>query len=180
MKQIPVIILGAGGVGQALLRQIIDGRITTAARNQIQFNVVAVADRRSLAWDPLGMSDFHLMSIIEAKQVGLPVNPSQPPLPHINGERPSNQDIIDFTLAAELENVIVVDVTAESGMELVYNRALKLGYGVVMANKKALAGPWSTAQNYFNHLRVRHESTVGGGQPVIATLRTLLDTHDTI
>ncbi|MEJ2749128.1 MAG: homoserine dehydrogenase, partial [Anaerolineae bacterium] len=50
----------------------------------------------------------------------------------------------------------------------------------VMANKKALAGPWSTAQNYFNHPRVRHESTVGGGQPVIATLRALLDTHDTI
>lgn len=180
MKQIPVIILGAGGVGQALLQQIIDGRSTTITRNQIQFSVVAVADRRSLVWEPLGMSDLQIVSIIEAKRLRLPANPNPAPLPHLPGERPSNLDIIDFTLAAELENAIVVDVTAELGMEPVYDRALELGYGVVMANKKALAGPWSTAQNYFNHLRVRHESTVGGGQPVIAALRTLLDTGDPI
>lgn len=180
MEQVPVIILGAGGVGQALLRQIIDGRIPTAIRNQIQFNVVAVADRRSLVWEPFGMSDLQIMSILEAKQMGLPANPNQPPLPYGSGERPSIQDIVDFAAAAELENVIVVDVTAESGMEPVYDRALALGYGIVMANKKALAGSWSTAQKYFNHWRVRHESTVGGGQPVITTLRTLLDTHDTI
>lgn len=178
MKQIPVIILGAGGVGQALLRQIVDGRATTAARNQIEFNVVAVADRRSLAWDPLGMSNLHLQSIIEAKQIGLPVNPEQDMLP--GGKRPSNSDIIHFAHAAELKNVILVDVTAEAGMELVYEQALELGYGVAMANKKALAGPWATAHKYFNHLHVRHESTVGGGQPVIATLRTLLDTNDPI
>ena len=81
MKQVPVIILGAGGVGQALLQQIVDGRITTATRNQIQFNIVAVADRRSLAWDPLGMCDLHLLNIIEAKQLGLPANPELSPLP---------------------------------------------------------------------------------------------------
>lgn len=141
MKQIPVIILGAGGVGQALLQQIIDGRSTTITRNQIQFSVVAVADRRSLVWEPLGMSDLQIVSIIEAKRLRLPANPNPAPLPHLPGERPSNLDIIDFTLAAELENAIVVDVTAESGMEPVYDRALELGYGVVMANKKALAGP---------------------------------------
>ena len=180
MKQIPVIILGAGGVGQALLQQIIDGRSHAATRNQIQFSVVAVADRRSLVWEPLGIGDLQIMSIIEAKQLGLPANPDQLPLPSLVDERPSNLDIIDFALAAELKNVIVVDVTAESDMEPVYDRALERGYSVVMANKKALAGPWSTAHKYFNHLQVRHESTVGGGQPVIATLRTLLDTHDPI
>ena len=180
MKQIPVIILGAGGVGQALLQQLVDGRTRAAKRNHIQFKVVAVADRRSLVWEPLGMSDLQIVSIIEAKQLGLPANPNQPPLPHLTGERPSNLDIIDFALAAELENVVLVDVTAESGMEPVYDRALECGYSVAMANKKAMAGPWSTAQSYFNHVHVRHESTVGGGQPVIATLRTLLDTHDPI
>lgn len=180
MKQIPVIILGAGGVGQALLQQIVNGRSTTAERNQIQFDVIAVADRRSLVWEPLGMSDLQLVSVIEAKRLGLPANPVPSPLPHLPGERPSNLDILDFAQAAELEKVIVVDVTAESDMETVYNRALGMGYGVVMANKKALAGPWATAHTYFNHLHVRHESTVGGGQPVIAALRTLLDTHDPI
>jgi len=76
--------------------------------------------------------------------------------------------------------VIVVDVTAVPGLEPTLDRALELGYGVVLANKKAFAGPWATAQRYFHHPRVRHESTVGGGQPVIATLRYLLDTNDPI
>ncbi|MCB9422987.1 MAG: hypothetical protein H6667_24515 [Ardenticatenaceae bacterium] len=180
MKQIPVIILGAGGVGQALLQQIVDGRSRAAERNRIQFNVVAVADRRSMTWEPQGMTDLQIISVIEAKRLGLPANPGQLPLPHLPGERPSNLDIIDFALAAGLEKAIIVDVTAESGMEPVYDRALEKGYGIVMANKKALAGPWSSAFKYFNHLQIRHESTVGGGQPVIATLRTLLDTHDPI
>ncbi len=180
MKRVPVIVFGVGGVGQALLRQIVNGRLATAVRNQIQFDVVAAADRKSLAWEPEGLSDAQLLGIIEAKQMGLPANPESGRQTRISGERPSNRDILDFAPAAELENVIVVDVTAQAGMEPIIDRALQLGYGVVLANKKALAGPWETAQNYFNHPRIRHESTVGGGQPVIATLRTLLDTNDPI
>lgn len=180
MKRVPVIIFGAGGVGQALIKQIVDGRSHLAVRNHIQFAVVAVADSVSLTWEPDGLSDAQLMGIIEAKQMGLPANPEPYRLSTMTGERPTNLDIVDFACAAKLENAIVVDVTAESGMESVLDRALELGYGVAMANKKALAGPWDTAQLYFNHPRIRHESTVGGGQPVIATLRTLLDTNDVI
>jgi homoserine dehydrogenase len=180
MKRVPVIVFGAGGVGRALLRQIVDGRLPTAARNQIQFDIVAVADSQSLSWEPAGLTDEQLSGIIEAKLIGLPVNPDGCHQTNLKGERPSNLDIIDFAPAAELENVIVVDVTAQSGMEPVIARALSYGYGFVMANKKALAGPWEMAQKYINHPRIRHESTVGGGQPVIATLRALLDTNDPI
>ncbi|MCP4429322.1 MAG: homoserine dehydrogenase [Chloroflexi bacterium] len=172
MKRIPVIIFGAGGVGQALLRQIVDGRSATAARNQIRFDAVAIADSKSLTWDPNGLTDEQLLGIIAAKQAGLPVDSE--------GKRPSNLDIIELAPAAELENVIVVDVTAQSGMEPIIDRALSYDYGFAMANKKALAGPWETAQKYLNHHQIRHESTVGGGQPVIATLRILLDTNDPI
>lgn len=180
MKRVPVIVFGAGGVGQALLRQIVDGRSPTAARNQIQFDVVAIVDSKSLLWEPEGLSDEQLLAAIEAKRIGLPINPEGCRQKQLTGKRPSNRDVIDFAPAAELENVIVVDVTAQDGMEPILDSALSLGYGVVMANKKALAGPWTTAQKYFNHLRIRHESTVGGGQPVIATLRNLLDTNDPI
>ncbi len=180
MKRIPVIIFGVGGVGQALLRQIVDGRIPTATRNQIQFDVVAVADSQSLLWEPEGLSDEQLLAAIEAKHLDLPVNPEGCRQTRLTGERPSNLDIIDFAPAAELENAIVVDVTAQDSMEPILDSALSLNYGVVMANKKALAGPWATAQKYFNHLRIRCESTVGGGQPVIAALRNLLDTNDPI
>jgi homoserine dehydrogenase len=81
---------------------------------------------------------------------------------------------------AGVEGAVAVDVTAAGDMEAALDAALAHRYGIVLANKKPLAGPWATARRYFNQPRVRHESTVGGGQPVIATLRTLLDTGDPI
>lgn len=173
MKRIPVIIFGAGGVGQALLKQIVNGRSQTIMRNQCHFDVVAVTDSKSCLWATEGLSDKQLLTIIHDKQSGKPVNADPE-------ERPTDMDVLETAVAAGLENVIVVDVTAAAGMEAIIDRALDLQYGVALANKKPLAGPWITAKRYFNHPRLRHESTVGGGQPVIATLRYLLDVNDSI
>lgn len=170
MKQIPVIIFGAGGVGQALLRQIMDGRANTTQRAHCQFNVVAVADSRTWQWQPQGLTDDQLRAIVAAKQAGKPVGEG----------RPSPLEILAIAREAHLQNLILVDVTAESGMEPALDQAVANGWGVAMANKKALAGPWETAQKYFNHPLIRHESTVGAGQPVIAALRYLQDTNDPI
>jgi len=170
MKQIALIILGAGGVGQALLRQIVDGRTQTLNRAHCRFNIIAIADSRTWQFQPGGLDDGQLRAIIAAKQAGKPV-----------GERrPSTLEILNAAHEANPAPHILVDVTAESGMEPALDRALALGWGVAMANKKALAAPWQTAQAYFNQPQIRHESTVGGGQPVIATLRCLLDTGDPI
>lgn len=170
MKQIPVILFGAGGVGSAVLRQIVDGRSAAAARNHVHFNVAAVCDSRSWQFQPGGLADIQLREIVHRKALGQAVG----------DERPSNLEILNRLAESGLEQVIVVDVTAVSGLEPTLDRALELGYGVVLANKKAFASPWETAQRYFHHPRIRHESTVGGGQPVIATLRYLLDTNDPI
>ena len=173
MKRIPVIILGAGGVGQALITQIVQGRQQMATRNQYRFEIHAVADSRSCLWSATGLSDVQLLDLVAGKRAGRPANPG-------TAARPTNIEIAETAVAAGLENLIVVDVTAADGMEPMLDRVLELGYSAVLANKKALAGPWITAQNYFHHLRLRHESTVGGGQPVIATLRYLLDISDPI
>lgn len=171
MKQIPVILFGAGGVGQALIRQMVNGRSLHLARHQLRFELVAIADSQSCLWAAEGLSDTQLLTAVAAKQQHQPL---------CQEARPTNLDILETAVAAGLEQVIVVDVTATNGMEPVLNRALQLGYGVVLANKKPLAGPWETAVPFFHHPRLRHESTVGGGQPVIATLRYLLDVNDPI
>lgn len=170
MKQIPVILLGIGGVGQVVLRQLINGRLQTNTRNQINFNIVAVADSKQWQWEAMGLTDAQLLAIIEAKN-----NADE-----FGDKRPSISDIINHAHNTGLERVIVVDVTAVDGLEPVLDRALALGYSVALANKKALAADWITAQRYFNNPRLRYESTVGGGQPIIATLRYLLDTNDPI
>ncbi|MEZ4643131.1 MAG: homoserine dehydrogenase [Chloroflexota bacterium] len=173
MKRVPVIIFGAGGVGQALMKQIVHGRTQALTRNQCHFDIIAVADSQSCLWSANGLTDEQLLTLIQDKRAGRPVN-------SVPEERPTDMDILETAVAASLENVTIVDVTAAAGMEPVIDRALDLQYSVVLANKKPLAGPWIAAKRYFDHPRLRHESTVGGGQPVIATLRYLLDVNDTI
>ncbi len=170
MKQIPVILFGIGGVGQALIRQIINGRLQTNDRNQINFNIIAVADSKNWQWNIDGLSDEQLLAAVEAKKKK----------DSIGDKRPSALNIINHAHEARVEKAIVVDVTAVDGLEPALDRALEFGYDIVLANKKALAAEWATAGRYINHPRVRYESTVGGGQPIIATLRYLMDTNDPI
>jgi homoserine dehydrogenase len=170
MKQIPVILFGAGGVGQALLGQIIATRAQVAKRAGARFQVVAVADSQTWRWQTEGLDDTALQELAALKR-------SRQPL---GAARPETVEAIAGALEAGLQRALVVDVTAAEGMEAALETALDAGYGVVLANKKPLAGPWATAQRFFDDPRVRHESTVGGGQPVIATLRTLMDTGDAV
>lgn len=169
IRRLPVVVLGAGGVGRALLQQIVAGRAAVAARNRLRFDVLAVADSQGWLWASQGLSDAQLLALLEAKR-----NRARP------GEtRPAPLELLAQASAGHSAGVLV-DVTASEGMEPVLDAALAQGWGVVLANKKPLAGPWRTAQAYFNHPRLRHESTVGGGQPVIAALRYLLDTDDQV
>ncbi|MDJ0754791.1 MAG: hypothetical protein QNJ45_14800 [Ardenticatenaceae bacterium] len=170
MKTIPVILFGTGGVGRALLRQLIASEKHIQERSGLRFEVVAVADSQRWLFDPAGLTAAKLHSIEQAKGQG-------DPLP---GGKPRPDSLLAETDVAGVRNAIVVDVTAADGMERVYQQALDFGYGVVMANKKVLAGPWSSAAQFYNHPAVRHESTVGGGQPVIATARYLADINDHI
>ena len=168
VNYIPVILYGVGGVAGLCCAKILNGRSTIADRNQIQFNIVGLADSGSWQSDLDGLKDEQVLAILKAKEQGQPWGE----------ERPSNLEILNLLQAVGLPDALVVDVTAQSGMEPVIDQALAYGYGVALANKKPLAGPWKTAARYFNNPLVRHESTVGGGQPVIATLRYLLDTND--
>ena len=173
MRQIPVIVFGVGGVGQALLEQVVNGRSRVAERNRCYFNIVAIADSKNWLWNADGLRDEQVKQAVANKRQGLPlVSTAKSNL--------SLLAILDLAATAELADVIVVDVTAFGGMEPVVECALELNYSLVFANKKLFAGPLATAQKYFNHPRIRHESTVGGGQPVIASLRYLLDVNDPI
>ncbi len=168
MKKIPVILLGAGGVGRTLLQQLIDGRANVADRNNLTFQLIAVADSRRWLYDAEGIDDETIAAIIDRKKRREP----------LGEERPDVVGMIDQAIADGLANGILVDVTAQDEMEPALNHALDKGWSIALANKKPFAGAWETAQPFFNNAAVRHESTVGGGQPVIATLRYLLDTND--
>jgi homoserine dehydrogenase len=170
MKRIAVTLFGCGGVGRALLRQIIAGRVTMARRNQVQFDVVGIVDSQSWLWELNGLDINQIERVLVAKERGH----------RVGAERPTVQEIMNLLKGTQYDDSVIVDMTAADSMEPVIDQALENGYGVVLANKKPLAGPWSISKVYFNNPRLRYEATVGGGQPVIATLRYLLDTDDPI
>ena len=70
MKHIPVILFGAGGVGSAVLRQIVDGRSPAYSRNHVHFNVVAVCDSQTWQFQPGGLSDDQLRDILARRRRG--------------------------------------------------------------------------------------------------------------
>lgn len=169
VKEMPVVVLGVGGVGRALVQQLVEGRALDAGRNGLQFTLVAIADSRRWRWNADGVSDAALETLLQAKR-GRKV---------WGEERPSLLEGVQQAMTGQPPGILV-DATAEAGMEPILDAALAWGWGVVLANKKPLTGPWAAAQAYFNHPRLRHGATVGGGQPVVALLRYLLDTNDTI
>jgi homoserine dehydrogenase len=167
-RQVPIVFLGLGNVGQALLRQILDTRGVLARRTGLRLVPTVLADVSGLLLDPDGLSEETLRAALQATADGglLDVLPGIRPLSDAG--------------AALQPGRILADVTASPKTGPTLREALDVGCGVVLANKIPLAGSWAKAQSFFEHACLRYEVTVGAGLPVIATLHYLLDTGDQV
>ncbi|MBL7062711.1 MAG: homoserine dehydrogenase [Anaerolineae bacterium] len=168
MRQIPIIFLGLGNVGSALLRQILATRDTLARRTNLRLVLIALADVSGLLFDPAGLPEETLHAALQATADGRLLDA-------LSGIRPLSE--VGDALRA---GAILADVTASPRTEPTLRAALDAGCGLVLANKIPLTGPWPRAKLFFKHPRLRYEVTVGAGLPVIATLRYLLDTGDRV
>ncbi len=147
---------------------------TLAARYGVGFRPVALANTRAALVDASGLLD-RAAALAASPDPGEALAPvpgrSAADNPGCDTERARGQGV---------ERAIVIDCTAAEGMAAPLARALDLGYGVVLANKRPLAGPWDSAGTFFNHPLVRFERRVSAGLPVMSTLRYLVDTGDSI
>ncbi len=162
--EIDIILLGVGQVGRALLRMLASDRLTLTGK---RLRVVAVADSRGALIDQRGLTEQMASEVLKAK--------------HARG---SIAQLAGATAARELEHVfrprsILVDATAGDTANMLH-LARARGCGIVLANKRPLAGPWPQAERMFADPLVRYEATVGAGLPVISTMRSLIDCGDRI
>ena len=169
---VPVILLGVGNVGRALVRQIIDLRELHAHRLPTRFDLVAVADSDGAIFEPAGFSDATLETLLSYKAGGGKFR--QHELGYDQG------DLTGLVDVAGDDGAIVVDLSASAATIPALESALDRGYGVVTANKLPLAADLLTWQRLTDHRRMRWEATVGAGLPVIITLHNLLDTGDEV
>lgn len=172
MKQVPLIILGAGNVGRALVHQLLETSAVHAARDGLAFPVVAWCDSSGAAVDEAGLTPDILRSLSAAKGTGIPLARTAP-----GYHQTDPAAVVDI---AGTDGCLVVDVTASQATVPALELALRRGYGVVTANKLPLTGDQATFDRLVSSRRFRYEATVASAVPVIETAQTLVRAVDRV
>lgn len=180
-QRVPLILFGAGQVGRALAAMVLATREQQAALG-LFLEFVALADREGALVDERGLDEPVLESALRLKARGASL------ATHERGYYQS--DLTAIVDVAGQASAIVIDTTAADAQVIMpaLLAAKRLGYGIVLANKKPLAAaladfeqlvrrPGTAAEGRTN---CGYEATVGAGLPVIRTLRMLLETGDEV
>lgn len=182
LKNIPIILMGCGGVGRQLLQHIVSCR-TLHANKEIHLRVVGVCDSKSFLVVPdvlsMEFNDTFLTKICQIKSNNLSLQTCVE-----SGKYeafPYPESTKKFTDIAARLAFTLVDCSASSETIKVITQAVNLGCCAVLANKKPLTSSMEEFDNLFlQPRRIRHESTVGAGLPIIASLNRVLSSGDTI
>lgn len=161
---INIILLGVGKVGRALIRQIQAAKEVLKTKG-ISIQFTALADSQgAVRGDPLTADVID--QVITNKEAGLS-------LFNLPG-------YISLEQLRHLYNTetIVIDTTASK--QTTIHEALKAGSRLIFANKNNHSAPWTEAKPFFNQEKVKYESTVGAGLPVIRSLQSLINSQDEI
>ena len=188
-RTLQIILFGLGGVGQALLRQLLDQRAQVAAHYGVALNVLALADSSALlapAETGATLDEAALRRALAAKAQG-------GTLASLDGAQAVQQPENALRLFAGplAPHTVVVDCTATEATIPALLMALDAGCKLVLANKK----PLTVQQEVYHRLtragvtsagapiatgRVRWETTCGAGLPVIGTLHRLRMSGDPV
>ncbi|MFZ4847639.1 MAG: homoserine dehydrogenase [Caldilinea sp.] len=185
MHHAAMILFGVGGVGRALIRQIVQNRAYHAAEYGLEISILAVCDREgAVVALQGGLDDVTLLDVVEFKARRHRLSD------HSQGG--PQQDLAAVVDIASRPGTLLVDCTATEETVPVLTQALARGHRVVLANKKPLTG----AQEVYNRLTragatgsqpaarswssSRWETTCGAGLPVMATLNRLQASGDPI
>ena len=173
MKNISIVQLGVGGVGRALIQQVIENRERHAQQLELQLNYVSLTDSNGLAFSESGLSDSELSALSEEKSSGGRI------AEHSVGE--SWDGTTNFLSRITDSNVIVIDVTATDATIPLLREARRRDWGIALANKLPLADSYEIFQELTNSRKAKYETTVAAALPIISTLQSyLLDTGDPV
>ncbi|KAH9603856.1 hypothetical protein KSS87_005976 [Heliosperma pusillum] len=186
MKSVAVILMGCGGVGRQLLQHIISCR-TFHASQGVRLRVVGVADSKSLVsvmdFFTNELDDHCLAEICHLKSNNSSLSAFSSSVPcEVFSDAETIPKITE--IAGHLvrsTGLVVVDCSASSDTIGILKKVVELGGCIVLANKKPLTSSMEDYDNLVLHpRRIRHESTVGAGLPVIVSINRLLSSEDTI
>lgn len=168
-----IVLLGFGGVARALV-----DLWPRRARNGARVAIVGVVDRSGYVFDATGLTRDRLNQLARAKDAGRTLAE----LPGATAAAP--RAAVAAIASHALHHPILVDLTADDTAPVLHEAILS-GMELVLANKRPLAGSLEEMRGLLamareNGRRIRHETTVGAGLPVIDTLHKLVESGDRI
>lgn len=172
MRRIPIIQFGVGNVGRSLVEQVITNRVQHENHLGLCLEYVALADSDGAVIKNDGLDDAVLNEIVEAKAGGQQLNELD--------DGYVQRDLTAIVDVAGSDEAIVIDVTATNATIPALLQALEHGCRVVTANKLPLTDSFALFQTLTSNRRIRYETTVGAGLPVISTLQMLVDLGDRV
>ncbi|WYZ35619.1 hypothetical protein EsH8_X_000266 [Colletotrichum jinshuiense] len=166
-KQVFIAIIGAGGVGKSFLSQL---EVLSTRRPSPKINLVYISTSKKALYD--------------ANYSPIPIGGAIEKLSTASHAPPALTQLAEY-LAAAPAKVVLVDNTSSQDVADAYPVFLSRGISVVTPNKKAFSGSYKLWQDIFaaasaSGAKVYHESSVGAGLPVIATLKDLVETGDRV
>lgn len=165
-RPVPVALIGLGGVGKAILQQLLSPPLSN------KFNLVLIANSRLSLSLPLPEGQLtanNFLPILE--QHGKPLDVTS--VISVLQEHPDG-------------NGVLIDSTGSDAIPSLYPTILGMGVNLVTPNKKGFSGDQSLydqiQQLTFPNAPVMAygESTVGAGLPILSTLKDLVETGDEI
>lgn len=163
LRTIHMYLAGAGLIGSTLLQQVRShcDKLLKDRAMEIQVNGILTSRKMLLSEDALNLGNY------------------KESLTQSNKAADLNELL---TAAIAFPGSIFVDCTASDEIAGWYGPLFEAGIPIVAANKKPIAGPYSTYQRIRSLARpgFLYETTVGAGLPVISTLNDLLNSGDEI
>jgi aspartokinase/homoserine dehydrogenase 1 len=159
-KKINIAIFGHGNVGSHLVNQIISSKEEISRRRDLDLNIFAIANSKTVLLQQNGLSKNWLEEKTESGKKYIP------------------EEVISFAKNNNLQNLILVDNTADSSFVQNYSSFVENGFHLVSSNKIAN----TLDLNFYKELRQKltskkrqylYETNVGAGLPLIDTIKLL-------
>ncbi|WWC86710.1 uncharacterized protein L201_001587 [Kwoniella dendrophila CBS 6074] len=167
-RPVPVALIGLGGVGKAVLTQLLSPPLNA------RFNLILIANSR--------------LSLSLPLPTGAPLTPTNYlPILEQHGNPLDIASVLSLLKdSSEANGGIFIDSTGSELIPSIYPQILGMGINIVTPNKKATSSSnelWQDIKSkiYPNTSTLYYgESTVGAGLPILSTLKDLIETGDEI